>query len=190
MSQAGTNTGLGKRCTRLAIQPGILARSLAKPNTSHAFLHLESRKQCPHLGQPSPLYRVWAILNAEVSRRLFREIWRPKARKYVPSHVNIFSASKPINWWIVAAQVVFRVAAVADVVVVASLVQLGYNTGPRTRSTVQRSLFYCLRKCQLLFDGLFHRRARLSKSNSCPFCPTSFAATNYQQRITLYISAA
>ena len=90
MTKAGTNAGMVQERTRLVIQAGILAPSLGKGHTSHAFLHLESRKQCPHLGQPSPLYRVWAILNAEVSRRLFREIWRPKARKYVPPHVNIF----------------------------------------------------------------------------------------------------
>ena len=92
MEKAGTNAGLGNWCTRLAIQPGILARSLAKPHTSHAFLQLESRKQCPHLGQPSPIYRVWAILNAWIGENKIREIWRQSVAKYVPPHVNIFFA--------------------------------------------------------------------------------------------------
>ena len=52
------------------------------------------------LGQPSPLYRVGAILIAlNVSNNVW-EIWSPKARKYVPPHVNIFFVTKsiPARW--------------------------------------------------------------------------------------------
>ena len=78
MEKAGTNAGMDWCRTRLGIQAGIQARSLTK---ACAVLHLP---------RPSPIYRVGAILTLIMVTNIIREIWRPKVRKYVPPHVNIF----------------------------------------------------------------------------------------------------
>ena len=69
------------------------------------------------------------------------------------------------------------------------LVQVGNNTCLRARTLVQRNAWFSLRQWYPLLDGCLPSRAMLPKRRSCSVCPTSFAATNYRQRITLYTFA-
>ena len=111
MAKAGTNAGLGKWCTRLAIKPGIQARSLT-------IVHLPGHAQGYPIGVRihqlvRTLYRVG---------RLESWLWKSNlgridSQTLVQASGSASSIIQPLHWEIVAAQFVDCVSAVADLLV-------------------------------------------------------------------------